>query len=115
MPVSQLITNDFKTNNVLSDDFNNIYRYLFAISFTKISSLESAQIKRAIADLCVKELVLKLQSLNLFGFDKIEVGKIEDSPDPVIITYVDDIYDFSINVGSDIFGFQNILQLYKTF
>lgn len=109
------ILKEFPKSNVINEDLSNLHRYIFAIYFTKISSLEEASIKRAIADLCLKELVIKLKSLRLFGFDKIKVGDIKDDSEPIVITYTDDIYDFSINIASNLFGFQKFSTTMRDF
>lgn len=99
---------EFSRNNLIHEDLSNLYSYVFGISFTKISSLESAEMKRSIADLCIKELVLKLRSLELFGFDRIQIGEIKDSDEPVFLTYSDDIFGFTFSFSSTIIGFQKI-------
>lgn len=92
---------EFTKDNPSFGDIRDIRSFQKIIRFTKIASLENSDIKNAIADLIVKELVQHLKATNLFGFASIEVT----TESVVHVAYLDDVYHFAILVSEDSFMF----------
>jgi len=98
------VEKEFMDGNSFADEITDFHEYIFMIRYTEILSLQDDSIKRKIADLCVKEVIQKLQTLELFNYDSLSVS-IEKN---VSLIYRDDIYDFKIEISDNYFAVQKL-------